>query len=78
MRINVTEFNNDRRLDWNDVIAWFGENIGKVKFTDKHSCQGEGWRLYTEELKYDWLSDTIYWLEFDDDMDYTSFLLRWS
>ncbi len=78
MKVNATEFNVGRDLDWNSVIDWAAKNIGKIKFTDRHSCQGEGWRLYTEIETHDWMNESTYWLEFDNDLDHTSFLLRWA
>ena len=78
MKINVTEFNRERFLNWNDVVAWLDCTIGKTRSRDNMACIGDGWRLYSTENTIEGFYESVFWLEFDDEIQATNFLLRWS
>jgi hypothetical protein len=78
MKINATELNLKRDYNWSEIILWVSEYISPMVKHDNNACLGKTWRLYSVENSIEGFWESTYWLEFDNDVDGTAFLLRWA
>jgi hypothetical protein len=81
MRIDITDWDVNHNIDdFTQVLTWLDNNISKSRYGDKSGVrmQADTWRIYSFETSVEGFYETEFWLEFDNEHDATTFLLRWS
>jgi hypothetical protein len=79
MIIDITDYDPDT---FAKAIVWMNENLGQC-FKDGNKgadilMHADNWRIYKHENSVEGFYETTWYLEFDSDVDGTTFLLRWS
>ena len=77
MKINLKQWAGYNRIDVRKIVAWLNGTFGKSE-QRSDGLFADTWRMYSTEHSVEGYFETGYWLEFDNEIDATAFLLKWT